>query len=69
MIGFCPKMRELYEVIDTISIENPMVLIQGESGTGKNLTARTIHDHSDRKARCPSYWQLQQPEQSDENRG
>jgi DNA-binding NtrC family response regulator len=49
MIGFCPKMREIYEVIDTISIENPMVLIQGESGTGKQLTARTIHEHSDRK--------------------
>jgi DNA-binding NtrC family response regulator len=49
MVGFCPKMRELYEVIDTISIETPMVLIQGESGTGKELTARTIHDHSDRK--------------------
>lgn len=49
MIGFCPKMREIYEVIDTISIENPMVLIHGESGTGKELTARTIHDNSDRK--------------------
>jgi DNA-binding NtrC family response regulator len=50
MIGLCPKMREIYEVIDTISIENPMVLIHGESGTGKELTARTIHDNSDRKA-------------------
>jgi len=49
MIGLCPKMREIYEVIDTISIENPMVLIHGESGTGKELTARTIHDNSDRK--------------------
>ena len=49
MIGFCPKMREIYEVIDTISIENPMVLIHGESGTGKELTARTIHENSDRK--------------------
>ena len=49
MVGLCPKMRELYEVIDTTSIENPMVLIQGESGTGKELTARTIHDNSDRK--------------------
>ncbi len=49
MIGFCPKMREIYEVIDTISIENPMVLIHGESGTGKELTARTIHDTSDRQ--------------------
>ncbi len=50
IVGICPQMREIYELIDTISIENPMVLIQGESGTGKHLTARTIHDNSDRKA-------------------
>jgi DNA-binding NtrC family response regulator len=49
LVGLCPKLRELYEVIDTLSIENPMVLIQGESGTGKELTARTIHDNSNRK--------------------
>ncbi len=49
MVGFCPKMREIYEIIDTISIENPMALIQGESGAGKELTARTIHENSDRK--------------------
>lgn len=49
MVGLCPKMREIYELIDTISIENPMVLIHGESGTGKELTARTIHGNSDRK--------------------
>jgi len=49
MVGFCPKMREIYEIIDTISIENPMVLIHGETGTGKELTARTIHENSDRK--------------------
>ena len=49
MVGFCPKMREIFEVIDTISIENPMVLVHGESGTGKELTARTIHANSDRK--------------------
>ena len=50
LIGFCPKMREIYEVIDTISIDNPMVLVQGESGTGKELTAFTIHGNSNRKA-------------------
>jgi len=48
MVGICPKMREIYEIIDTISIEDPLVLVQGESGAGKELTARTIHDHSDR---------------------
>ena len=52
MIGICPKMREIYEVIDTASLDDPMVLIQGESGTGKELAARTIHEHSDRKAKA-----------------
>ncbi len=50
LIGMCPKMREIFEVIDTLGVENPMVLIQGESGTGKALTALTIHEHSDRQA-------------------
>ena len=49
LIGMCPKMREIFEVIDTLGVENPMVLVQGESGTGKELTALTIHEHSDRK--------------------
>jgi DNA-binding NtrC family response regulator len=49
IVGICPKMREIYEIIDTIRLENDTVLIQGESGTGKELTARTIHDKSDRK--------------------
>lgn len=52
MIGICPKMREIYEVIDTVSLDDPMVLIQGESGSGKELAARTIHEHSDRKAKA-----------------
>lgn len=52
LIGFCPKMLEIYEVIDTISVENPMVLIQGESGTGKQLTAKTVHLRSDRKGKA-----------------
>lgn len=51
LIGLCPKMREVYELIDTISIENPIVLIQGESGTGKQLTAQTVHEHSNRRDR------------------
>ena len=52
MVGICPKMREIYELIDTVSIDNPMVLLQGESGTGKELTARTIHEHSNRKEKA-----------------
>jgi DNA-binding NtrC family response regulator len=52
LIGISPKMQEIYELIDTLSIDNPMVLLQGETGTGKELTARIIHKRSDR-SECP----------------
>lgn len=52
LIGISPKMQEIYELIDTLSIDNPMVLLQGETGTGKELTARIIHKRSDR-SKCP----------------
>ena len=49
LIGTSPKMQKIYEVIDKISSSSPTVLIEGESGTGKGLTARVIHNNSDRK--------------------
>jgi DNA-binding NtrC family response regulator len=52
LIGVSPKMQEIYELIDTLNIDNPMVLVQGESGTGKELIARIIHKKSDRSD-CP----------------
>ncbi|MGD9211841.1 MAG: sigma-54 dependent transcriptional regulator [Desulfobacteraceae bacterium] len=48
LIGISLKMQEIYELIETLSIDNPMVLLQGESGTGKELVARIIHKRSDR---------------------
>lgn len=48
LIGINPKMQEIYELIETLNIDNPMVLLQGESGTGKELVARIIHKRSDR---------------------
>ncbi|NNF97916.1 MAG: sigma-54-dependent Fis family transcriptional regulator [Desulfobacteraceae bacterium] len=49
LLGMSPKMQEIYELIETLRMENPMILIQGESGTGKELVARTIHAESSRK--------------------
>lgn len=66
LIGICPRMREIYEVIDTVSPKTPMVLVQGESGTGKALTAQTLHEKSDRQAHpflalnCSSFSQANQ---------
>jgi DNA-binding NtrC family response regulator len=49
LVGISLKMREIYEQIDRMSQSSPNVLIQGESGTGKALTAHMIHRNSDRK--------------------
>ncbi len=49
LVGISARMQQIYEIIETVSRQNPMVLIQGESGTGKELVARTIHEQSDRK--------------------
>ena len=49
LVGISLKMREIYEQIDRMSQSSPNVIIQGESGTGKALTAHVIHRNSDRK--------------------
>jgi len=48
IIGQSPKMRALFELIQTIAPQSSRVLITGESGTGKELAARAIHDNSPR---------------------
>jgi two-component system, NtrC family, response regulator PilR len=48
IIGTSPKMRELFDLIETIAPQSSRVLITGESGTGKELVARAIHENSAR---------------------
>jgi two-component system response regulator AtoC len=42
-------MLEIREMIDSVSETNVTVLIQGESGVGKEIVARTVHDVSSRR--------------------
>src|SRR4030043_1980420 len=49
IIGKHPKMLEVFEIISRVAETNATVLIQGESGTGKDLIAKTIHYNSLRK--------------------
>ena len=51
IIGDHPKMREIFEVINKVANTDATVLIQGESGTGKDLIAKTIHYHSLRRGK------------------
>jgi two-component system, NtrC family, response regulator PilR len=48
IIGQSPKMRSIFELIQTVAPQNSRVLITGESGTGKELVARAIHENSQR---------------------
>jgi len=49
LVGRTPAMQTLYQLIARV-VNTPLsVLVTGESGTGKSLIARTIHDVSDRR--------------------
>jgi two-component system, NtrC family, response regulator AtoC len=48
IIGQSPAMRQVFATLDAISPMNSTVLIHGETGTGKELVARTIHNISPR---------------------
>lgn len=49
IVGTSPKMKRIYELIQTVATTDITVLITGESGTGKDLVARAIHSLSKRK--------------------
>src|SRR5438876_987015 len=48
IIGQSPKMRAIFDMIQTVAPQSSRVLITGESGTGKELVARAIHENSAR---------------------
>jgi DNA-binding NtrC family response regulator len=49
IIGRHPKMLEIFEIINRVAETDATILIQGESGTGKGLIAKTIHYNSLRR--------------------
>jgi DNA-binding NtrC family response regulator len=51
LIGKSARMREVFQLLENLSGTESSVLIQGKSGTGKELVARAIHSQSPRRDR------------------
>ena len=51
MVGNSPKLRAVLQQVEQVARTDSTVLIYGETGTGKELIARAIHDRSARKKR------------------
>ena len=50
LVGRTPQMQALYRLVARVMNTELTVMITGESGTGKSLIARAIHDFSDRRS-------------------
>ena len=51
MVGDSVPFRDCLEHLKLVAATHPPVLLQGEAGTGKELAARYIHDHSPRRGK------------------
>ena len=49
LLGTSPAMQEVYALIDRVADSDTSVLVTGETGTGKELAARALHDRSRRR--------------------
>ncbi len=49
IVGMSPSIQDIFDKIEKVSRNDFTVFIQGESGTGKGMVARVIHNRSDRK--------------------
>jgi two-component system, NtrC family, response regulator PilR len=50
IVGHTPAMMQLFELLRTVATTPSTVMITGETGTGKELAARAIHDASPRRS-------------------
>ncbi|MFO7838017.1 MAG: sigma 54-interacting transcriptional regulator [Desulfosalsimonadaceae bacterium] len=49
MVSRSPAMQKIFTLLPQIAASDSTVLIRGETGTGKELLARALHDHSSRR--------------------
>jgi len=49
MVAVSAALREVLKMVETVASTDSTVLIRGETGTGKELIARALHEHSPRR--------------------
>src|ERR1700712_5218988 len=49
LLGDSPAMRDVFRLIERVGPTDASVLLTGESGSGKELAAQSIHDRSARR--------------------
>src|SRR6266704_908985 len=49
IIGKSPAMARLFHLLETVAATNSTILVTGETGSGKEVVARAIHQHSPRR--------------------
>ncbi len=50
LVGGTPAMQKVFEILEYVAASDVTVLIQGETGTGKDLAANSIHNASERRS-------------------
>jgi formate hydrogenlyase transcriptional activator len=51
IVGNSPALKHVLQLVETVAATASTVLLLGETGTGKELIARAVHEHSRRKDR------------------
>jgi len=51
IVGNSPALKHVLHLVETVAPTDSTVLLLGETGTGKELIARAVHEHSRRKDR------------------
>jgi formate hydrogenlyase transcriptional activator len=51
IVGQSTALKQVLHLVETVAASDSTVLLLGETGTGKELIARAVHEHSRRKSR------------------